>query len=470
MKKVIAAIAAIGLAGGLALVGAQSASAHTPNASVSCTTASVSLTSYDKTATAKIVVDGVTKKDGTFNGSLVTSYPLSGNKEHSLSVDVISKDGAQFNYHFAQTTTGCYVDKTPTAVTMTFPTPTPPTCDVPGSLTIPGSRGQNGSYEQNGYRLFVSPEYTGPGDYTITGQKIGPNGQPGYPNGTTTTPASGTQVKVTVLPATGYQTTDSTAPCFTEVVKPLIQSWIPESVCLKNNDAKDARVAAFVLDNTGSNVAVDYTINGEVYTAAAGEAKHVENLPVPDAGKTFTVTAGDQTWTFDAPANTDCTKGKPPVKVYSVLGEKQVNCDTKTVTQTRTEYTIDSIYDEETDEWIAQGPVVTGTSTDTRDATEQDCPTPPVVVPPTDEPTSPTTEPTPPTTTEPKPPVTHKPTPVVKHAASSHSSATPTAKAEPLAFTGTDDGQRNLILGSGGLILLAGLILAIAARVRARRN
>lgn len=469
MKKVIAAIAAIGLAGGLALVGAQSASAHTPNASVNCTTASVSLTSYDKTATAKIVVDGVTKKDGTFNGSLVTGYPLSGNKEHSLTVDVVSKDGTQYNYHFAQTTTGCYVDKTPTAVTMTFPTPTPPTCDVPGSLTIPGSRGQNGSYEQDGYRLFVSPNSDsntyGPGDYTITGQKIGPNGQPGYPNGTTTTPASGTQVKVTVLAATGYQTTDSTAPCFTEVVKPQIQDYLPQSVCLKNNDAKDARVAAFVLDNTGSNVAVDYTINGEVYTAAAGEAKHVDNLPVPDAGKTFTITAGDQTWTFSAPANEDCTKPQPPAKVYSVLGEEQVNCDTKTVTQTRTEYTINYVYDEETDEWIAQEPVVTGTSTDTRDATEQDCPTPPVVVPPTD-------EPTPPTTTEPKPPVTEKPTPVVKHAASSHSEATPTPTAAPkvLGYTGTDEAQRNLIVGVGALLLLSGIGIGVGRFVRARRS
>jgi len=101
------------------------ASAHTPSASIDCTVAKVSLVSYDQGATAKIVVDGTTKHDGTFGGHLVENYPLTGNTEHTLYVDVVSKDGERYNFHFDHTTTGCVITPTPTPTPTVTPTPTP---------------------------------------------------------------------------------------------------------------------------------------------------------------------------------------------------------------------------------------------------------------------------------------------------------------------------------------------------------
>lgn len=51
---------------------------------------------------------------------------------------------------------------------------------------------------------------------------------------------------------------------------------------------------AFVLDNTGSNRGVTYTINGVAYPVAAGAAPHVS----PTLASSYVITAADRTWTF----------------------------------------------------------------------------------------------------------------------------------------------------------------------------
>lgn len=103
-----AALALLLGVGGVAIT-AGPASAHDKAADITCTAATISLTNYDAAATAKITLDGEVKHDGTFDGRLVTSYPVSGNIEHTLTVSVRSTDGAQYNLDFAKTTKGCYI-------------------------------------------------------------------------------------------------------------------------------------------------------------------------------------------------------------------------------------------------------------------------------------------------------------------------------------------------------------------------
>jgi hypothetical protein len=82
-----------------------------------------------------------------------------------------------------------------------FSEPTPPTCDEPGSfsqIAVPG------------VRFTVSPEYNGPGTYTVTATLDNPEAFT-FPDGTTA-PKSTT---VTVSPATGVtQSSNSEAPCY----------------------------------------------------------------------------------------------------------------------------------------------------------------------------------------------------------------------------------------------------------------
>jgi hypothetical protein len=82
-----------------------------------------------------------------------------------------------------------------------FSEPTPPTCDEPGSfsqIAVPG------------VRFSVTPEYDGPGTYTITATLDNPEAFT-FPDGTTA-PKSTT---VTVLGATGVtQSSNPEAPCY----------------------------------------------------------------------------------------------------------------------------------------------------------------------------------------------------------------------------------------------------------------
>lgn len=126
IKAGIAAAAAIGL---VALGAPLAASAHTPDASLDCATASVNLVSYDQAATATIVLDGTTLHSGTFGGHLVTSYPTGGgNTEHHLIVQVKSFDQlndqgvSPYDYSLDTTTTTCYV--------------APPAAEVTGSVSF----------------------------------------------------------------------------------------------------------------------------------------------------------------------------------------------------------------------------------------------------------------------------------------------------------------------------------------------
>lgn len=114
MKKkfAILSIAAL-LALGWILGTGTSASAHTPTASLSCSSASVSLVSYDSGATAAVTLDGTSEHTGTFGGHYVQQWPLNPKVDHTLVVHVVSHDGNQYNFDFNQTTTNCAPMKPP---------------------------------------------------------------------------------------------------------------------------------------------------------------------------------------------------------------------------------------------------------------------------------------------------------------------------------------------------------------------
>jgi len=108
---------------------------------------------------------------------------------------------------------------TPTGpVTITAPTlvPTSPTCDADGSLPFlgnPAAQNPNGyEFPGQGFRVYIAPAFTGPGTYVATIQKVGPGFDPAFPKGTKVVGA--TSQTLTVLPKTGTQSTDASAPCY----------------------------------------------------------------------------------------------------------------------------------------------------------------------------------------------------------------------------------------------------------------
>lgn len=306
------------------------------------------------------------------------------------------------------------------------------------------------------------------------------------------------------------------------VITPGIQDYLPNSVCTEDG----IRTAAFVADNTGSNVDVTYTINGTEYVVKAGEARHIEDLPVAKDGTHFTITAGDQNWEFDAPAE-DCPIVLPPVEptVIEVLpaqfvdvcgiedDEVQVPTDVEHVTYTTDDQRKDGVGVVEVTATADEGYVFEDGKTTAvwgHEFTNEKCaevppteePTPPVTTPPTEEPTipTPTDEPTPPApTTEPTPnapetPVSDKnctelgvtnvasTSPLYDVSLDSDKDGvaceaavvtvhTPKSKAAPtgeLAFTGSE----GLVQGgiAAGILVLAGIGLAFTVRKRRINN
>jgi hypothetical protein len=85
----------------------------------------------------------------------------------------------------------------------------------------------------------------------------------------------------------------ATPPVVVDVVQPHIQDYI------------DCLGGRFVLDNTGSTVAVTYTVQGTPIVVPAGQAIHTDadgTLYQPLDG-TYTVTVGAKAWTFPTAGN-----------------------------------------------------------------------------------------------------------------------------------------------------------------------
>jgi len=138
------------------------------------------------------------------NGTFNVSNGNSGNSSwfHRIPAEVVQHPAETHEEYMYEKET-CPEEPNPVQFSG-FSSPTPPTCDEPGSFSqvaVPG------------VRFTVSPEYDGPGTYTVTATLDNPEAST-FPDGTTA-PKSTT---VTVSPATGVtQSSNPEAPCYQAV-------------------------------------------------------------------------------------------------------------------------------------------------------------------------------------------------------------------------------------------------------------
>lgn len=115
------------------------------------------------------------------------------------------------------------VDTTPTPVVAPTLTVLPPTCEAAGTLPFlnnPAAQNPNGyEFPGLGYRVYISPAFTGAGTYEATIQKVGPGFDPAFPNGTKV--SGETKQTLVVLPAIGFQTGNPASVCYNRPEAPV---------------------------------------------------------------------------------------------------------------------------------------------------------------------------------------------------------------------------------------------------------
>ncbi len=140
----------------------QSAQAHTPAASPTCTSLDVSATNYAGNAAnhVTVVIDGDTVVDEAFGASFVRSFAWDATVDHDWEVTIDQGDGNQYDYHDSGTQTAC--EQPPT--TETGVTTEPGFHDVCGpeyQLVVPE--------DTEGYRFTVANgAQDGSGDIVVT--------------------------------------------------------------------------------------------------------------------------------------------------------------------------------------------------------------------------------------------------------------------------------------------------------------
>ncbi|MCA5894126.1 hypothetical protein LEP48_12325 [Isoptericola sp. NEAU-Y5] len=107
MKRILAGVATTALAlGGMLVATAAPASAHTPDASATCTTLSVNLGAY-RGATVTVTVDGSAVATEQFDRNWSKSFPLDGSTSHTWSIDVDAHDSSSYDWQDSGTTEPC---------------------------------------------------------------------------------------------------------------------------------------------------------------------------------------------------------------------------------------------------------------------------------------------------------------------------------------------------------------------------
>lgn len=226
-----AAVLALALGVGGALAFSGPASAHTGGATAvaSCPAPSVGTGKVAITVTndhplvatvtasdnAAIAVGATIPKTGSKTFTVTVPAPAAG-VTSSAKIDLRWSDGFTQSGITASATVGADCTGPATVVVPDLPV-TPPTCTADGGLPFtanPAAQNPNGyEFPGQGFRVYLSPAYTGPGTYTATVQKVGAGFDAAFPNGTKVT-GNLTQT-LTVLPAIGNQTADADAPCYT---------------------------------------------------------------------------------------------------------------------------------------------------------------------------------------------------------------------------------------------------------------
>jgi hypothetical protein len=134
---------------GITVIGAQSASAHTPRASATCTTLSVSLTDYSAgaTNTVKVVIDDNTVENTGFGANFTKDYTFDNSAvSHDYSVIVHTSDDPDGSKGYSVTINGSSTPCTPAAPTVHV---SATQCTTPGgtsgglAATVDGTTGRS---------------------------------------------------------------------------------------------------------------------------------------------------------------------------------------------------------------------------------------------------------------------------------------------------------------------------------------
>ncbi len=196
----------------------------------------------------------------------------------------------------------------PTVIPVPTLTVTPPTCDTDGTLPFlgnPAAQNPNGyEFPGQGYRVYISPAFAGPGTYTATIQKVGPGFDPAFPNGTKLSGGASTTQTLVVLPKTGYQNTDSTAVCYSAPVPPKVTSteWVDGTYKCDDTTVEQTRTTTttpYVFDATTG------TYNPDKSSATTVTDSRVRDLTAAEITACPVVTPPDQP--------------QPPTKVVETL-------------------------------------------------------------------------------------------------------------------------------------------------------
>jgi hypothetical protein len=419
------------VAGGFgAIAVAAPAPAHTPTLSATCATgATINATNYNPAETNRWTIKVNGKITGGVFGastSQTVAFPQGGTTStYTLTVDA---PGTQYDARLSGSVGPCGSLPRDADATVSV---TPPTCDLPGTAT---------------FNLVNAITEGTPGS-----NDVGTHSYAFYPTrGHLFT--DGTTIKYltyTILPATGYQSTNPAGACYQAPPKKPVVGTASITVTAPTCDVPTNGLTVVVPEGLTVNgfTAGTYTAEDIAKQAGLTDIYHEWTVPVVVADGYSYDGPPTLTFTLTDPATLDCSGPQPDDKIVvsDWVDQTGTNCDVDYVLQTRTVTT--TPYVKVDGKWVLDEEHVTSkTEEGQRPKTAEEIEDCAVVTPPTDEPTPPTEEPTPPTDTptdEPSTPTdtpTTTPTPnnTIQPAAVQHAGQTPApapVKATPKADT-----------------------------------
>lgn len=155
-----------------------------------------------------------------------------------------------------------------------------PTTLADGTLSFLGNtpaQNPNGyEFPGQGFRVYISPAFAGPGTYTATVQKVGPGFDAAYPDGTKLVGGASTTQTLVVSPM--LATPDTT--------KPVVSSDLADGTVIKTSTYLPATVTVTATDDTAlakivANLYKDGALYKPAQTAASGTAG---SIPVSTTG------------------------------------------------------------------------------------------------------------------------------------------------------------------------------------------
>lgn len=247
-----------------------------------------------------VEVDGEVVVDTTFGSSYVNSIALAGTgHEYTVRVRAFDDPNGTNGWSFNQSDD---IAKCP-PVEVTLPTLTvvPPTCDTDGTLPFldnPAAQNPNGyEFPGEGFRVYISPAFSGPGTYTATLQEIGAGFDPAFPYGTKV--VGQTSQTLVVEGATGYQSENPEAPCYVGVppTEETFGNWTTPEITCENEVGDELPISRTVttvtyeLDAETGKVltATSTTTETGVYVVTEADIEALD-CPVPPVTPTPTPT------------------------------------------------------------------------------------------------------------------------------------------------------------------------------------